>query len=46
MACRYLYESINREGPLSSLVDAKDFLLMRMRDYDSTVQSLTQLEYL
>jgi len=37
MARRYLYESINREGPLSSPVDAKDFLLMRMRDYDSEV---------
>ncbi len=37
MARRYLYESINREGPLSGPVDAKDFLLMRMRDYDSEV---------
>ncbi len=37
MARRYLQESLSREGPLSNPQDAKEFLLMRMRDYTKEV---------
>ncbi len=37
MSRRYLRESLEREGPLSNPEEAKQFLLMRMRDYDKEV---------
>ena len=37
MSRRFLRESLEREGPLSNPGDAKQFLLMRMRDYTKEV---------
>lgn len=37
MSRRYLHETLEREGPLSSPDDAKQFLLMKMRDYANEV---------
>lgn len=37
MARRFLRESLEREGPLTNPDDAKQFLLMRMRDYTKEV---------
>lgn len=37
MSRRYLRETLQREGPLSNPDDAKQFLLMRMRDYAKEV---------
>ena len=37
MSRRYLRETIEREGPLTNPEDAKQFLLMRMRDYKKEV---------
>jgi DNA repair protein RadC len=37
MSRRYLREAIEREGPLTNPEDAKQFLLMRMRDYKKEV---------
>jgi DNA repair protein RadC len=37
MSRRFLRESLEREGPLTSPDDAKQFLLMRMRDYKKEV---------
>ncbi len=37
MSRRFLRESLEREGPLSNPEDAKQFLLMRMRDYGKEV---------
>jgi len=37
MSRRFLRESLEREGPLSNPDDAKQFLLMRMRDYAKEV---------
>ncbi len=37
MSRRFLRESIDREGPLSNPDDAKEFLLMKMRDYEKEV---------
>jgi DNA repair protein RadC len=37
MSRRYLREALEREGPLTNPDDAKQFLLMRMRDYKKEV---------
>jgi DNA repair protein RadC len=37
MSRRYLREALEREGPLTNPEDAKQFLLMRMRDYKKEV---------
>lgn len=37
MSRRFLNESLEREGPLSNPDDAKQFLLMRMRDYGKEI---------
>ena len=37
MSRRFLRESIEREGPLSNSDDAKEFLLIKMRDYEKEV---------
>ena len=37
MSRRYLYESLDRDGPLSNPDQAKQFLLMRMRDYSKEI---------
>lgn len=37
MSCRFLRESLEREGPLTNPEEAKQLLLMRMRDYGKEV---------
>lgn len=37
MSRRYLRETLEREGPLTSPKDAKQYLLMRMRDYKKEI---------
>lgn len=37
MSRRFLRETLDREGPLSNPVDAKQFLLLKMRDYTKEV---------
>lgn len=37
MSRRYLHETLEREGPLSNPDEAKQFLLMKMRDYSKEV---------
>lgn len=37
MSRRFLQETLEREGPLSNPDDAKQFLLMKMRDYEKEV---------
>jgi len=37
MSRRFLQETLEREGPLSNPGDAKQFLLMKMRDYEKEV---------
>ena len=41
---RYLREVIEREGPLSNPDDAKQFLLMKMRDYENEVFACLYLD--
>ncbi len=44
MSRRFLRESLEREGPLTNPEDAKQFLLMRMRDYKKEVFSCLFLD--
>jgi len=44
MSRRFLLEHIEREGPLSSPDDAKQFLLMKMRDYAKEVFACLYLD--
>ena len=44
MSRRYLRESLNRDGPLTSPGDAKQFLLLQMRDYKKEVFACLYLD--